>query len=147
MNKVKKRRTKYELAKLVRKHAEIYAEQLIPYSDSATLSCLCAICSYTLTKLFNNHKYKARMIKGTFHDNRWGDSPHCWTESDGQIWDLTATQFDGVSRKILVVDAKNKRFKKKDSIRLDLVHHVLQEWPVEQKPQPHVVRLLLEKNK
>jgi hypothetical protein len=39
-------------------------------------------------------------------DSSWGGEGHCWVQMpDGEIWDLTATQF-GISEKVYVTKAR-----------------------------------------
>jgi hypothetical protein len=52
---------------------------------------LCAIAAIELALRFRKYGYKnARAVWG-YLDGEWGD--HCWVELDGEIFDVTATQF------------------------------------------------------
>lgn len=81
------KRSKEYLAHQIRNSLEYYAEDN-GYSD--TLAGLCALGACSLHMAFLREGYSSKVI--------WGFSlrhgTHYFVESDGYIWDVTATQFD-----------------------------------------------------
>jgi hypothetical protein len=74
--------SKIEICKAIRKEAE----QLF----GTDLLGKCGICSYAVAEAFRKFGYKAEVKHGSFLHKYYG---HCWVESDGEIYDITATQF------------------------------------------------------
>jgi len=96
------------------------------------LACMCAIASSALTKAFHKAGYKkATLIEGEFD---WGG--HCWVELDGEIWDITATQF-GIDNEVHRTSIDDEDYH--DRIKVDF-----KEWPPEQKPNSRIVKEILQ---
>ena len=98
MRREKPDSVKLALAKTLRKTAE----QLVSNNENGfefehTLECMCAICSNALKKLFDEYGFPSKVYYG-----RWlGKLEHCWVEDETHIWDITATQFENITEKVI----------------------------------------------
>lgn len=83
---------KLQIAHKVRKQVEKFANS---YPDhrykNMGLGGLCALASVALHTEFVKHGYDSKVVYGCFK-SVWGG--HCFVESAGVIWDITATQFN-----------------------------------------------------
>lgn len=68
----------------------------------------CAISAVALSKRLNKLGIKAKVKTGNYD----GDAGHAWVETDKYLVDLTYTQFDGSSPKVLILDKKSRAFKR-----------------------------------
>ncbi|MEK6860552.1 MAG: hypothetical protein AABY07_01150 [Nanoarchaeota archaeon] len=127
--------TRKQLAKSIRKKSEKYYKKYPDEDLSENLMGLCAISSMALKEKFKEYGYDAKLIHGKF-ENLWY---HCWIESGEEIYDVTATQFDGIYDKVLVTDTRDDRYDGKE-----IKHHVFfASWPYGQRPSKKKIQELL----
>ena len=122
--------TKQSLAEFVRQQCELWGAE---NNFSKHLDCMCAIASHALTYWFRKHSYQAVLAKGEFTtdpDMDWGDC-HCWVELDGEIWDITASQFDLRVPNIIRTWIDDERYGKEECY--SLAHQFIY-WPDDQQP-------------
>lgn len=96
--------SKLVIAQDIRRKLEIYAEK---YGYSLDLCGLCALGAGTLHFAFLKKGFKSKVVwgVGTF-------GAHCFVESDGKIWDVTATQFSfGKDYPVFVCNVGDNRYK------------------------------------
>lgn len=125
---------------------------------------LCAIAAIELALRFRKYGYKSARAVWGYIEGEWGD--HCWVELDGEIFDVTATQFGDPE---IVRVSKNKAThymtynedgSRKDGVELTdceksrkvnastydiskgLGRRKLMTWPPYQRPQPRFTKVL-----
>lgn len=131
--------TRKDICKSIRKRARVICE--LGYS----LATWCGICSTAIAKVFRKYKYPAKIVDGSFLDN-----DHCWVESAGTIYDITATQFSGFSRKPLLImkmeKAKHLFIAKKryNPNSKKQMRSLFRGWPEDQKPDKKLIKELTE---
>lgn len=126
------------IAEKVREKAEVYVKKMPKTDDidDSNLAGLCAIASFALKKELEKNGYEAQLIRGGFQD-AWGG--HCWVECEGEIIDITATQFQ-IAEKVLIVPADDPRYEDKVIVK---TRNSFRNWPLVQKPlDTHVSKLL-----
>jgi len=126
---------KTDLASKVRDAVRIWTEHSCEIDT--TLGGACAIASYTLWQAFDASEIDARFV---LYNGTLGS--HCWVESDGKIFDITATQFGGPE--VAVFDTSEHPDWFAEAISFDSVKDVflydevackdLRGWPREQDP-------------
>jgi hypothetical protein len=79
---------KFEIASKIRANA-------VKKYKKTTLEDYCAICSMALLTAFQKAGFSAKLVFGKFQtpDRDIKLYYHVWVESDGEIYDITATQF------------------------------------------------------
>jgi hypothetical protein len=111
------------------------------------LACWCAIASRVLALKLNAAGINARVVIGHFDedgDHRDAGTPweascnHAWVQTDTNIVDLTASQFDWDIAPILITSLTDKRFDGKSDLRSE-------NWKtwMEQAPTPGKIRAIL----
>lgn len=100
--------TKLEIAKAARKVVEAQAPK---WDFPPDLMGLCAISSCALAMLFRLFGHEATFIHGYYQrKGRSYEGCHCWVEdSEGMIWDITATQFGKSYPKVRVQPKRGLR--------------------------------------
>ena len=68
------------------------------------LSGLCAICSVALFRLLNNMDINVKLIKGLFR----GKHTHCWVDTEKETIDITATQFWGIKKPVMILNRSGR---------------------------------------
>lgn len=129
-----------QLEKLVEK-GEIYAT-----CSSYNLDCCCGIASFALNKAFNMFGYESKMVSGEFGTMNYRQGNHCWVESEGYVYDLTATQFEGYNHKPIFISKKGKspyRIVHNDNIK-HLKYFKEMDWPPDQSPNKKIVNKILQ---
>ena len=98
------------LAQRVRKAMEAYRGP----GRSATLSGYCGVASAVLVHVFRKGGFRATYVNGMYGatGNYMKNRYHTWVESNGFIWDVTATQFGRRERVLVVNKAKARAFNK-----------------------------------
>jgi len=102
---------------------------------------LCAICSSALAKDLKKAGDDVKICKGWFR----GRHGHCWVESRTDALDITATQFWGVHKPIMIIN-KSKRLYR-DLFQFGFEAKSLDafgEWPEEQRPTEERIERLLQ---
>lgn len=136
--------SKLEICKEVRRRAEAL------FNNSSDLNGKCAICSWAIADIFRQFGYNAQVKHGLFVHESYG---HCWVESDGEIYDVTATQFsrrrfkDGIyiSKKFPKIYITNARMNTMymDGITVRDKSKYFKNWPKGQYPSVHAVKKLV----
>jgi len=94
-----------------------------------------AVGPVKMVAFFDEREYVANANSGKVFIN------HCWTVHDGEIWDLTAEQFDVTDRAILVLP---DRFESDyHPYFINPTFRSFKAWPREQQPTLNKVRSLL----
>jgi hypothetical protein len=114
---------------------------------SNDLDLKCGICSVVIAELFLAFGYPVKICYGKFHRPgiSWGLG-HCWVESQGRIYDVTATQFGDFDAVLI----KRKRGLEKmyvpetilDPKDKEKLRDFFNDWPSDQRPTRRVVELL-----
>jgi hypothetical protein len=102
-----------------------YGKQISPLPPYK-LSGVCGIASYSLYRVYREHKYNAKLACGSFKD--W---PHAFLICDGFIIDITATQF-GISDEVYISKSDSVNYKVK-YINEQAIES-LKRWPVSKQP-------------
>lgn len=107
----------YIAAEATRTELERFAAKNKHIGNPTTLMCFCAIGSYTLWNVYKKLGIKnTSFIAGEYVDHGDDYSHHCWNEIDGQIVDITATQFKHIYYRVFIPEptyAKNVYIKDK----------------------------------
>lgn len=138
-----------DIAGAARREMESFAEEHSHIGCTESLACYCAISSYFLVRLAGRLKFKATLVEGiAFEPDNYSPSElhkminHCWTEFDGRVYDITATQFDNV-KKVHVVQIPNPDYvpvRKGDAARKAIFDSSWEEWG-EQSPVAYLDNL------
>lgn len=130
---------KFQIAAEIRKKAEMYASSL-KYSNNVnpnTLGGLCAIASIALKKELKAAGYPAMVVRGL---HKKGCGGHCWVECEGEILDVTATQYQIDAEPVLVTSSSDGNYVR---VWHNPPAKEFLSWPKEQIPTYyHVNRLL-----
>ena len=106
--------------------------------DRETLECYCAIASETLKKVLKNNGIKSKMVVGYFSlkekMNNDTESNHCWVEAGEWMIDITATQFHGISQKVIILSVK----KAKGYYKMTRKQAAFEDWMDYQKLTPSI---------
>lgn len=90
---------KLEIAKLVRKATEFYCiENENEYICASSLQGACGIASFSLAELFKQYGHPAE----TYEINITKHKGHVYVVSDGEVFDVTATQFSSKHPKVRI---------------------------------------------
>jgi len=109
------------IANQVRKQCETFAEspaaKEYDFHNQYDLRCMCAVASHTLLTAFQKQNIECQMVSGKFYCKRTGTrSDHCWVEVDGNIVDITVTQFDSDLPEVFVVPENHVGYEKVKTI-------------------------------
>lgn len=112
--------TIFSIANKVRKQCEIFASSPAAknydfYRSKGiknNLSCMCAIASYTLVKVFRAKGIRCKLVRGKFDEYNY----HCWVETCNKIVDITATQFH-IRESVYITSRDNKLYRKLSIVR------------------------------
>jgi hypothetical protein len=129
------------IALLLRERTDKLVEKGVDGFDhfSPDLGCLCGICSIALRKALDNIGIKSKVLYGKFR----GQYNHCWVESAGYIFDLTATQFNGVTRKVVILDKNSNLAKKWYKNGKEMINFSsFVNWPDYQKPKRKLIQTI-----
>lgn len=96
------------IAKEVRRKTEVNAHKR-KFSDSC--EGLCGDASIALKNSLKSYGYKAYAFYGEFIDENGKHHHHCWTETDDELIDLTATQF-GIEEKVFRIKINSAEYDK-----------------------------------
>ena len=136
----------FKLAKKIRKKIDKAVKDRSKWFDLfyEDLMGVCAIASMSLKKSLAKRKIPAEVYCGKFVENENDDLYHCWIVLDGKSYDLTATQFKGIRRKVYVLNTNNRAYKNKYKIGERVTSlKFFQDWPNEQKPTSKVTKHLM----
>ena len=102
------RAARKEIMNFARRHPNI--------GNPVDLTCFCAIASYFFKLVAEPFGYDLTLVEGIAFDSSYKGKPiqrrdinHCWTEYDGMVYDLTATQFKS-GNAVHVVKNTNKNY-------------------------------------
>jgi len=103
---------------------------------------VCAIASIALQKSLKKRKILSEVYCGKFVDKY--EEEHCWVVHDGKSYDITATQFKRIRKKVYVLDTKKEAYNKKyrDGKKI-LSLSDFKSWPDEQKPSKKAVECIM----
>lgn len=121
----------------IRKH---FDELDMDEHDKETLQGFSVLAAVSLAKAFSQEGVDAQVKLGQFEK-----TVHCWVEVGGEIWDLTATQFD-IKEKVLVSDKESKTGKeylKGKKLDLRKLKNQFKEWPIECQPHTFLVNEII----
>ena len=130
------------IAQAARREMKDFARKNPGIGDPCDLACFCALASYFFKIVAERFDYDVILVEGVAFDffdfkNSLSDNiNHCWTEYNGKIYDLTATQF-GSSRTVHIVNKTNKNYYAINAgIKVDdhNLSESFREWPSEQAP-------------
>jgi hypothetical protein len=97
---------------------------------------LCAISSFTLTRVLKDLGFKSSLVVGKFDSV----DDHCWVEYGGKIIDLTCKQFGGP--KILITNEEKWLHMYVEFSRgAAALREIKRNWPREQRPDIWKIRL------
>ena len=102
-----------------------YGKQISPLPPYK-LSGVCGIASYSLYRVYREHKYNAKLACGSFKN--W---PHAFLICDEFIVDITATQF-GISDEVYISKSDSVNYKVK-YINEQAIES-LKRWPSSKQP-------------
>lgn len=110
-----------KLAHKVRNEVETHANH---HYKPDTLAGACGTSSFKLMMEARRNGIKTRMVSGFYYASaqqrkKRDGHPHCWIEYDGNIIDITATQFRFVSNsnKVSVIPKSSARYEKNKEMR------------------------------
>lgn len=115
--------SKLDLAMYVREKLEAFAGKF--HVNRWGLRHHCALGTIALASAFGACGIPWEMVQGCFVLNHRRGRMHAWLESDGEIFDITATQFDKTLPRILIAKAGDKRYRAMDRYA-DLSHPAVQ---------------------
>lgn len=99
-----------ETALKVRFEMENFATNNRTIGNPVTLSCYCAIASYSLNQTLKKLKFDSHFITGLYLDPKdESKSYHCWVELDNHVVDITATQF-GIKDRVNIVSSNSEDY-------------------------------------
>ncbi len=81
---------RYQICRIAREVLEDYVRETdrAEHHFETGFCGFCGLGGSFVCRLFLNFGYKAKIVSGSYRHGC-----HYWTESDGKIWDITATQF------------------------------------------------------
>jgi hypothetical protein len=119
------KKTRLAIVELTANHGK-QISPLPPYK----LSGVCGIASYSLYRVYREHKYNAKLACGSFKD--W---PHAFLICDDFIIDITATQF-GISDEVYITNSNSTDYKVQ--YINDRAIESLKRWPNSKQPFQYI---------
>lgn len=95
-----------QVGRKIRKDLDLFAKQSKYEIYPKSLCGACCVSAYQLVKVLKEHNIKAKVHTG--FNSYCG---HAWVETEDYLIDLTYTQFNRKSPKILIVSKKEYRYK------------------------------------
>ena len=102
------------------------------------LECFCGVVSFALHLKFKQQGIKSRVMFG-----KYDGYAHCWVESGGYLYDLTATQFNDNLPEVYVFRLKEKKKHKYEDTKIFKSIKDFRGWPRGQKPYPAKLKAIL----
>ncbi len=136
----------YQIAKRCREVSEKFVGSLDAHgfdffstSDNPDLSCFCACASWFLAHKLKEKGIPALVIMGNVGED---ENNHCWVEVEGNIVDITATQFLFAKNKPVIVASYKEYEQYYGRGRIIESIEISRSWPDTQKPNKKVIKKL-----